>query len=210
MSSVHFIEREQRNGLVYENISPDPFRQDLHLNNNRRDRYRSIDLSLRRSLHDTGDLMIDYTYSQARSNKIFDYTLEDFTLTSEASGPLVWDVPHRLISRRALQTNIWKLLFSYFAEYHTGFPFSTVNSQYQLAAVPNGFRYPAYFNLSIGAEKRFPFRGYQWAVRLSVINATGHNNYNSVINSVDAPNFLTFSGGQSRAFTARLRFVGRK
>ena len=72
------------------------------------------------------------------------------------------------------------------------------------------FRYPSYFALNAGAEKRFPFRGYQWAVRLSVINATGHNNYSSVINNVDAPNFLMFSGGQHRAFTARLRFVGRR
>jgi hypothetical protein len=210
MSSIHFVERQQRNGLVYENISADPFRQDLRLNNSRRDRYRSIDVSLRRSFQDIGDVMIDYTYSQAHSNKIFDHSLEDLILAPEASGPLAWDVPHRLISRGAMQTKIWKLLFSYFAEYHTGFPFSAVNSQYQLEAIPNGFRYPSYFALNIGAEKRFPFRGYQWAVRLSVINATGHHNYNSVINNVDAPNFLTFSGGQHRAFTARLRLVGRK
>ena len=209
LSSVNFIERHQMNGLVYENLSPNPFRQDLQLDNSRRDRYRSIDLSLRRSLHDRGDVMIDYIYSRARSNKIFDYTLEDFTLTSQASGPLTWDVPHRVVSHGALQTNLWNLLFSYFAEYHTGFPFSAVNSQYQLVDVPNGFRYPTYFSLNIGVEKRFPFHGYQWAVRLSAINATGHHNYNSVINNVDAPNFLTFSGGQARAFTARLRFVGR-
>ena len=68
----------------------------------------------------------------------------------------------------------------------------------------------SYFNVNIGAEKRFPFYRYQWAIRLSVINATGHHNYNSVINNIDAPNFLTFAGGQHRAFTARLRFVGRK
>ena len=176
----------------------------------RRDRYRSIDLSLRRSLRNNrGDLMIDYIHSRARSNKIFDYTLEDFTLTPQASGPLAWDVPNRVISRGALQTNLWNLLFSYFAEYHTGFPFSAVNSQYQLVNVPNGYRYPSYFSLNIGVEKRFPFHGYQWAVRLSAINATGHHNYNAVINNVDAPNFLFFSGGQARAFTARLRFVGR-
>jgi Carboxypeptidase regulatory-like domain len=210
LSGIHFIERAQRKGLVYENVSADAFRQDLLLDNNRRDRYRSIDVSFRRSLHDAGDLMVDYIYSRARSNKIVDYALEDLVLTREAPGPLPWDVPNRLISHGALQTNIWKVLFSYFAEYHTGFPFSAVNSQYQVVGVPNGFRYPAYFNLSIGAEKRFPFHGYQWAVRLSVINATGHHNFNSVINNVDAPNFLTFSGGQSRAFTARLRFVGRR
>jgi hypothetical protein len=210
LSSVHFIERHQTNGLVYDNRSADPFDQFHQLRNTRRDRYRSVDVSLRRSFRNTGDLMIDYTYSRARSNKIFDYTLEDFVLAPQASGPLAWDVPHRVISRGAKQTNIWTLLFSYFAEYHTGFPFSAVNSQHQLTGVPNGFRYPAYFSLNIGVEKRFPFRGYQWAVRLSVINATGHHNYNSVINNVDAPNFLMFSGGQARAFTARIRFVGRR
>jgi hypothetical protein len=101
-------------------------------------------------------------------------------------------------------------LLSYFAEYHTGFPFSAVTSGYQLAGVPNGFRYPAYFNLNVGAERRFNVFHNQWAVRLSMINATGHHNYNSVINNVDAPNFRTFGGGQHRAFTARLRLVGKK
>ncbi|HEY2385146.1 MAG TPA: hypothetical protein VGK48_28555 [Terriglobia bacterium] len=77
-------------------------------------------------------------------------------------------------------------------------------------AVPNGYRYPSYFNLNIGLEKRFPFRGYQWAARVAVVNFTGSNDCNAVINNVDAPNFLMFSGGQARAFTARIRFVGRK
>jgi hypothetical protein len=31
-----------------------------------------------------------------------------------------------------------------------------------------------------------------------------------VYNNVDAPNFGTFTGGQGRAVTARLRFVGKK
>ena len=208
MSTVHLMERRQRNGLVYENISADPFRRGLQLNNSRADRYRSVEVSFRRSLQERGDLMISYIYSRARSNKIFDYSLEDFLLTPQASGPLSWDVPNRVISRGAVQTNIWKLLFSYFAEYHTGFPFTAVNSQFQLA--PNAFRFPSYFSLNIGTEKRFPFHRYQWAVRLSVINATNHNNYNTVINNVDAPTFHTFSGGQSRAFTARLRLVGRR
>jgi hypothetical protein len=39
---------------------------------------------------------------------------------------------------------------------------------------------------------------------------TGHGNPTAVVNNIDAPNFLTFAGGQRRAFTARLRLVGRK
>jgi len=209
-STVHVMNRRQRRGLAFENVSGDPFRQQLELQNNRQDRYRSLEVSLRRSIRTGADVAFNYTYSRARSNRIFDYSLEDFLLTSQAAGPLSWDAPHRVISRGTLQTSLWNLFFSYFAEYHTGFPFTTVNSLYQRAGPANGLRFPSYFDVNIGAEKRFGFYRYQWAVRLSVINVTGHHNYNSVINNIDAANFLTFAGGQHRAFTARLRLVGRK
>jgi hypothetical protein len=84
-----------------------------------------------------------------------------------------------------------------------------VNSRYQLAGIPNDFRYPSYFDLNIGAEKRVPFFECEWAVRLSVINATAHNNFSSVINNVDAPNFLT-SPAVNIVHSARVRLVGRK
>jgi len=45
-------------------------------------------------------------------------------------------------------------------------------------------------------------------VRLTIINVTGHSNFDSVINNVDAPDFMRFAGGQKQAFTARLRLVG--
>jgi hypothetical protein len=61
--------------------------------------------------------------------------------------------------------------------------------------------------MNLGLEKRFPFKGHEWAVRISGINITGHNNPDSVVNNVDAPNFLTYAGGQRRAFTFRLRLV---
>ena len=207
-SSIQFMSRQQHKGLVYESAAS--LQQNFELNNSRADRYHALDLSLRRSLANGGEMMLSYTYSRARSNKVIDYSLDDFLLTGQSTGPLLWDTPHRVITRGARQTGWWDLLFSYFAEYHTGYPFSAVNSRYQLAGVPNGFRYPSYLNVNVAAERRFGFYHYQWGVRLSVINLTGHHNYNSVINNVDAPNFLTFGGGQHRAFTARLRLVGKK
>jgi len=47
-------------------------------------------------------------------------------------------------------------------------------------------------------------------VRVAFVNILGRQNPDVVVNNVDAPNFGTFSGGQGRAVTARLRFVGRK
>ncbi|HLH31324.1 MAG TPA: hypothetical protein VKY31_08985, partial [Terriglobia bacterium] len=208
-SSVHLTQRRQHHGLSYENVSLSPALQDMLLTDHRSDRYESAELTMRRSLREGSEVMVDYTYSRARSNQIFTYSLEDLVLSTQAGGPLPWDVPHRVISRGALPTKRGGLLWSYFAEYHTGFPFTAVNSRYVVVGVPDSFRYPAYFSLNIGVEKRFPFYRQQWALRLAIINLTGHPNPNTVINNVDAPNFGTFAGGQSRAFTFRLRFVGR-
>ncbi len=93
-------------------------------------------------------------------------------------------------------------------EYHTGFPFSILNEEQQLVGAANSIRFPNYFSLNLGLEKRFPFRGHEWAVRVSCVNITGHNNPDAVINNIDAgPSFLAYGGGQHRAVTLRLRLV---
>lgn len=101
----------------------------------------------------------------------------------------------------------WGLLFSGFFEYRTGFPFSVINDEQQLIGAANNMRYPAYMSLNLGLEKRFKFHGREWAIQLSGINVTGNLNPNTVVNDIDAPNFLTFSGGQARALTTRIRLV---
>jgi hypothetical protein len=65
-------------------------------------------------------------------------------------------------------------------------------------------------SLNLALEKRFRLHNHEWGARLAFINVTAHHNPESVINNIDAPNFLTFAGGQHRAITARLRLVGRK
>jgi len=98
-------------------------------------------------------------------------------------------------------------LLSGFFEYRTGFPFSVLNEQQQLVGAPNRLRFPQYLSLNLGLEKRFQFRGREWAVRVTGVNIIGHRNPDSVVNNIDAPNYLTFAGGQRRAFSVRLRLV---
>jgi len=62
----------------------------------------------------------------------------------------------------------------------------------------------------VGLEKKFAFRGYLWAARVEAVNILGRKNPDTVVNNVDATNFKSFAGGQGRAFTLRVRFVGRK
>jgi hypothetical protein len=129
---------------------------------------------------------------------------------AQQSAPLAWDAPNRLLTWGWTPTHIWKVQFSYFFEYRTGYPFSVVNLQQQLVGAANSSRFPAYANLNVALEKKFAFRGYLWAARIEMVNAFDRQNPNVVVNNIDAPNFGTFEGGQQRAFTARVRFAGRK
>ena len=180
------------------------------LEDNRKDRYRSLSLSIRHIFSQATQVYAAYTRSVADSNQVLNPVLGSIFYAPQQPGPLAWDAPNRLLSWGWAPTRIWGIQVSYFVEYRTGYPFSVVNLQQQIVGPPNSMRFPAYINLNVGLEKKFGFWGYLWAVRVEAVNILGRENPNTVVNNVAAPNFGTFSGGQGRAFTARLRFVGKK
>ncbi len=198
-----FLLRESRDGFAWETQSSGT----LLLENNRNDRYIAGEIWVRHSFGEKAQIAVDYTRSRASTNEVLDPTLALLIRSPQQPGPLLWDAPNRFVSSGWTPIPIWGLLLSEFLEYRSGFPFSVLNEQQQLYAAPNSYRYPGYFSLNVGLEKRFSFRGHEWAVRVAAVNLTGHRNPNSVVNNVDAPNFLEMSGGQRRAFTARLRLV---
>jgi hypothetical protein len=59
-------------------------------------------------------------------------------------------------------------------------------------------------------EWRFTLRGLNLGLRGGFEDITGHRNPFSVNNNIDSPNFLQFEAASGRAFTARIRFLGRK
>lgn len=207
---VGLLERRQYHGFAYV-LDPTSLPNNLFLlSDQRRDRYRSIELSLNHSFGERADVILDYTRSRARTNQALDYSLTDVLFAGQAPGPLAWDAPNRLILRGGTPLPLWQLHLSYFLDYRTGFPFNVVNERRGLVGAPNSLRFPDYVSLNLGLEKRFTFRGREWAVQGVVVNVAGRRNPNSVVNNIDAPNFLTFAGGQRRAFTGRLRYLGRK
>jgi hypothetical protein len=52
--------------------------------------------------------------------------------------------------------------------------------------------------------------GYFWELRGGIDNITDHENPYVVNNDIDSPQFLTFSAFEGRAFTSRIRLLGRK
>jgi hypothetical protein len=205
---ITLISRKGQDGFAYEPQPSIPGTRIFLLQDNRRDSYRAVQLSFRRTFADKAELSVYYTRSDVHSNEVLDYSLGTLIFSPQQPGPLEWDAPNRLISSGWAPAPFWGLFLSYFFEYRTGFPFSVVNEQQQLVGPPNRLRFPDYVSLNLGIEKHFKILRRVWAVRLAVINASGNSNPDSVINNIDSPDYLQFAGGQHRAFTARIRLVG--
>ena len=208
--SLELLARDGHHELAYETVSPGNIGSNFLLHSTRRDKYRAATISARHAFGNGTVLFGSYTRSKASTDQDLDPVLGQLYFAPQQPGPLSWDAPNRVLTWGSVPTPIWGILFTYFFEYRTGYPYSAINQQQFLVGPPNSLRFPDYASLTIGLEKKFGFSHRVFAVRVAVVNILGRQNPDVVVNNVDAPNFGTFTGGQGRAVTARLRFVGRR
>jgi Carboxypeptidase regulatory-like domain len=208
--SVDLLARDENHGPVFATATPGQIGSDFDLTFSRRDKYRGATAAVRKQFANGTTLFGSYTRSRASTDQVLDPVLGQLYFGPQVSGPLSWDTPNRFLGWGSVPTPLWGILFAFLADYHTGYPFSVVNQQQFLVGMPNSLRFPAYCNLTLSGEKKFRLRGYIFAGRLAVVNVLNKGNFDTVVNNIDAPNFLGFYGGQGRAVTGRIRFVGKK
>jgi hypothetical protein len=193
----------------------------FQLRNSRRERYDAVDFSIRRTFAGQFEWFFGYTRSHTRSDAAVDYSLENPILAPQMPGPFPWDAPNRVhmwgwapLPKRwlpqRLQFIVRNTTAAYLVEYRTGFPFSVVDEDGFLVGRPNAMRYPDYFNVNLHFERTFRALHYLWAWRFGYNNLTGSLNANVVDNVIGTPKYLTYGRGQARAFSVRLRLLGRK
>ena len=217
--SLALLARNGSHGFAFVDQQPSQPGGIFLLQDHRQDRYRSATFSVRHVFSENTEVYGAYTRSRAHSNEVLNPALGSIFYAAQQPGPVAWDTPNRLVVWGWVPTHIWSTQLSGFLEYRTGYPFSVVNLQQQLVGPPNSSRFPAYASLNLGLERKFELRGYLWAVRVEAVNILGRQNPDSVVNNIDAPActplvrsgcFGAFAGGQGRATTLRVRFVGRK
>ena len=210
---AEFLEKRGARGFVYD--APTVASTNYLLQNTRDDHYTAFQLTLRHNFRENYTLMGSYTRSSARSNQALDFNVDNPILSPQQPGPFPWDTPNRFLSWGYLPffklPVIHQLEIAYSAEARTGFPFSLFNDQQQLISAPGAERFPYYFSLNLQLEKRFHLFGYYLALRGGFDNITGRCNP-FVVNSVIDPSHPqpTFSACEGRAFTSRIRLLGRK
>jgi hypothetical protein len=205
---TEFLHREGSNGFVY-NTPGGLAGSDFLLQNTRHDNYWAFKVDARRTFHRRYVVTASYVRSSSTSSQVLDYSLDNLIISPQVSGPYAWDAPNRFLS--------WGLLplikgfdLAYSLEVRSGFPFPVINQQQQLVLPPGAFRFPTYITVNPHIEKRFHALGFYWALRGGFDNITNRQNPFTVNNIVGSPQFLQFSNFDRRAFTARIRFLGRK
>lgn len=205
---TEFMRRTGINDFVYNTPGGGPGTNFI-LQNTRQDEYYAFRVDLRRTFKKRYILTGSYTRSSSHSNQVLDYSLDNLVLSPQVGGPFAWDVPNRFISWGWLPL-VRGFDAGYSFDVRSGFPFAALNDQQQIVRPPGAYRFPTYIALNLHLEKRFHALGFYWALRGGFDNITNHQNPFTVNSDINSPQFLTFSNFDRRAFTARIRFLGRK
>jgi hypothetical protein len=206
---MEYIRKRGIHGFVYDLTDLSSLNGNFALSNTRQDRYDGFQISGRHTFGNGHMVAASYVRSRARSNQVLDFNIDNPQFSHQQSGPYLWDTPNRLLSYGLLSL-VKGFDLAYSTEVRSGFPFNVVNNQQQLVEPPGSRRFPTWFTLNTHIEKRFHVLGYYWAIRGGFNNVTGRKNWIDVNNDIDSPDFLTYSVYNGRAFTGRIRFLGRK
>jgi hypothetical protein len=209
---TNFMRKNGRRGWAYDLLTSQPSSQFVYqLSSKRLDSYTYVEVGLSRTFKGKYPWLFSYAHSSNWTTAVIDFSQDNPIFASQAKGPLDWDVPNRLISWAVLPVPyLKKYSLSYFAEWHTGMPWSEINQFQQLLGDPNSRRFPDYFSLNLHAERRLRFWHTEWALRVGFNNLTAHNNPTNVINNIDAEDFGQYRGSQGRrVLIGRIRFLGR-
>jgi hypothetical protein len=184
------------------------------LTNSRLDHDNLVEIEARRTFAGGYALFAAYTHSSAHTNAAIDYVPTLSMLGPQQNGPLGWDTPNRVLSWGWLPflapgfRKNWD--FVYTLDWRTGFPFTSIDDNYQVVGAAGSRRFPDYLSFSPGLEWRFHFRGSYFGLRGVIENSTNSGDFPVVNNVVDSPQYGTFTEPLGRAFTARLRLIGSK
>ena len=211
---AEFLRRHGTNGFVYDTRNSTAT-GDFILLNTREDHYDAFQISVRHNFHETYTIMGAYTRSRARTNQALDFNVDNPVLSSQQPGPYPWDTPNRFLSWGYLPffslPVFHKFELAYSAEARTGFPFTELTDQQEVIGKVGAERFPYYFSLNIQLEKKFHLFHNYWALRGGFDNITGRCNPYVVNSVIDASHpEPTFTACQGRAFTSRIRLLGRK
>lgn len=212
---LEFMQKRGTHGFAYNTIDG-AISGDFLLANGRNDRFDAFTISARHRFRQYYEIFSAYTRSTSHTNQVFDFSVDIPLLSPQLPGPYPWDAPNRFVGYGITPffklPILHKVDLVYSTEARTGLPFLATTDQGRIypGDSPGKLRLPAFYTINMQLEKRFHLFGRYWALRGGFDNITNHGNpvvANGVLDAAH-PN-PTFVDANSRAFTSRIRYLGK-
>ena len=185
----------------------------LLLTNQGGSRYHEFETTLRFRPNDKADFNISFVNSLARGDlntmaSVF-VPYEEPVIRPYLFGTLPTNIPDRVVTWGRFNFPR-KVTLSPVLDWHSGFPFSTVDDLQNYVGPPNSRRLPAFLSLDLQVSKDFTIffipllRKHSFRGSIRVFNVTDHGNFRDVYNTVTSPIFGHYAGFQHRFYDLSL------
>lgn len=215
----NYLRKRSRDGLTFsfsndldllpprEQLPPLPIGTIFNLSNSRIETYDSFSIIIEKQFRQPpskrlrqDNLFFSYTRSRSRSNSSINPFIDDPIIFTDTAGPTPWDIPNQFKVRGTTQIG-QKNIFSYFAEWRDGFPYSLNDDEGMQVGRFNGYRIPRYFSLNIHWERKVT--NIVWLL-VGMDNILDRPNYSQANANIYAPG-LPFYGVEPRKLVFRIR-----
>jgi hypothetical protein len=176
-------------------------------------RYHELESTVRYRPRQGADLNVSYVWSLARgdlNNLTSIYVpFEQPVIRPNFYANLPSNVPHRVVAWGRFKVP-WKITASPILDWHSGFPYSKIDTLQNYVGDPNSQRLPRFFSLDLQLSKDFRLPLIPWAKNqlfrgsLHIFNVTNHANPRDVYNNITSPYFGHYVGFQHRFFDVSL------
>ena len=207
--SVHagVLDREGSHQLVVEPVQT---LQGGHylMSSSGRSRYQQQEVSVHIARDTRGDVTASYVHSSADESlntllNFFDVVMQPI-IGENDYAPAMADAPNRFLLRGTMMpTASW--LFVGTVDWRSGLPYSIVNDDLEFVGQRNALRFPVYFRVDAGVERRFTVAKLHPWVGLRVSNALNSFLPSDVQANVGSPAFGSFYNSVYREYRLRIR-----
>jgi len=176
-------------------------------------RYHELETTVRYRPREGADLNVSYVWSLSRGDintltSIY-VPFEQPVIRPNFYANLPSNVPHRVVAWGRFKVP-WKITASPILDWHSGFPYSKIDTLQNYVDNPNSQRLPRFFSLDLQLSKDFRVPFIPWAKNqlfrgsVRIFNVTNHANPRDVYNNITSPSFGHYAGFQHRFFDLSL------
>jgi hypothetical protein len=202
------IERRGSDELLLNPVTT-PTGSELLLESTGNSSYREAEVGLHFTLGSRADVNATYARSKAMADlnaftNFFDSVLQP-VVGVDQYAPARADAPNRLLARWRFQPQP-RWLFIGVMDWRSGLPYSQVNEMLDFVGARDSLRFPTYFRVDLGAERRVKVFGLHPWIGLRVDNAFNAWLPLDVQSNVTSPAYGTFYNNEYRQYRVQVRF----